>query len=210
MTDPLRLIFLSLLAFGCGALPFSVWVGRWALGKDIRSVGDANPGATNVLRAGGRGWAAAALLLDMLKGSVPVGIAHFAVGVSGAALGLVAIMPVAGHAFSPLLGFRGGKAVATTGGIWIGLTVWEGPLVAGLLLGLGAWLVGADGWAVALTLLGLLIYFWLVPGWWNGAINRPDLVPTLLVAWLGSSAIVLWKHRADLSRPPRVRPSAAS
>jgi glycerol-3-phosphate acyltransferase PlsY len=117
------------LAFLAGSLPFSLWIGQLILGKDIRTVGDANPGATNVLRAGGKGSAALALLLDFFKGSIPVGIAHLWLHWSDWALIFVALAPVLGHAFSPVLGGRGGKAVAVTGGIWCGLTIWEGPLV---------------------------------------------------------------------------------
>ena len=119
-----------LLAFLCGSLPFSVWIGRLALGADIRQFGDANPGATNVLRAGGKGAAAVALLLDFLKGAIPVGLAHFQGGVNGWPLAAVAVAPVLGHAFSPFLGLRGGKAVAVTGGGWGGLTGWGGPAMS--------------------------------------------------------------------------------
>ena len=64
-------------AFVCGSLPFSVWVGRLALGKDIRAFGDGNPGATNVLRAGGKWLGAIAAVLDASKGFIPVGLATF-------------------------------------------------------------------------------------------------------------------------------------
>lgn len=185
------------VAFAAGSLPFSVWLGRWLLGADIRTYGDANPGATNVLRAGGRGAAGVALLLDLLKGSVPVGMAHFLWGWDGWALATVALAPVLGHAFSPLLRFRGGKAVATTGGIWSGLTVWEAPLVGGLLLGLCVAVLGANGRAVMATMLGLLLYFVFTPPAWNLLNVRPALVPTLLAVWVGNSLVLLWKHRAD-------------
>ena len=112
-----------IIGFGCGALPFSVWVGRLALRTDIRSYGDHNPGATNVIRAGGWQWGALALLLDYFKGAIPVGVAHFFMGLEGMALAIVALAPVLGHAYSPFLGFRGGKAVAATFGIWTGLTL---------------------------------------------------------------------------------------
>src|SRR5690242_19021308 len=105
------LIWIS-IAFFCGALPFSVWIGQRVLKKDIRRYGDTNPGATNVLRAGGRGAAALALLLDFLKGALPVALAHFQANFTGWPLVGVALAPVLGHAFSPFLRFKGGKAVA--------------------------------------------------------------------------------------------------
>jgi acyl phosphate:glycerol-3-phosphate acyltransferase len=69
------------------------------------------------------------LLLDVTKGVLPSSSPD-ALGLDGVALALVAALPVAGAAFSPFLGFRGGKALAVTLGTWIGLTLWTIPLVA--------------------------------------------------------------------------------
>lgn len=184
-----------IIGFFSGALPFSVWVGRLALRTDIRGYGDHNPGATNVIRAGGWTWGALALLLDYLKGVIPVGLAHFVVGLSGMSLVLVALAPVLGHAYSPFLGFRGGKAVAVTFGIWTGLTLGEVPLLLGLLLGIWFAVVAVSGWAVMLAMLGLLVYLWLA---------HPD--PVLLAVWVGNSLILAWKHRSELVQPPGLRP----
>ena len=119
-------------AFFCGSLPFSVWLGKIALRKDIRQYGDANPGAANVFRAGSKGWGAIAILLDILKGAIPVGLANYGAGITDWSLALIAIAPVAGHAFSPFLRFKGGKAIAVSLGIWCGLTLYQVPLVLGL------------------------------------------------------------------------------
>lgn len=197
-------ILTFLFAFIAGALPFSVWIGRMALGQDIRRYGDANPGATNVLRAGGKGAAAAALLLDFLKGALPVGIAHFQLGFSGWALVIVALLPVLGHAFSPFLGGKGGKAVATTGGIWCGLTIWEGPTIGGLLLGLATYLFGANGWAVLTAVGAMVLYLALTPTDWNGLAARPETAIIWIVGLL-NLLLLAWKHRSDLSHPPRLR-----
>ena len=67
---------LAVLAFCLGACPFSLWVGKWLLGKDIRSYGDGNPGAINVFRAGGRKAFALAMFLDIGKGIPFVFLAH--------------------------------------------------------------------------------------------------------------------------------------
>ncbi len=109
-------------AFLIGALPLSVWVGSLALGVDVRAFGDGNPGATNVYRAGGRMTAFFALFLDFLKGALPVGTAAYVAGINFPLLAAISLAPVAGHAFSPFLRWRGGKAVAVTFGIWAGLT----------------------------------------------------------------------------------------
>jgi glycerol-3-phosphate acyltransferase PlsY len=193
-----------LLAFATGSLPFSVWIGRLFLGQDIRQRGDANPGATNVLRAGGKGAAALALLLDFAKGALPVLLAHRFWGVTEWWLIVTALAPVAGHAFSPLLGFRGGKAVATTGGIWCGLTAWEGPTLGGLLLLLAYSLLAVDGWAVLIAVAGLVAYLLFTPPAWNGLGVRPELW-VILVVGLGNLLILAWKHRAELARPLRLR-----
>ncbi|HXF61281.1 MAG TPA: glycerol-3-phosphate acyltransferase, partial [Caldilineaceae bacterium] len=101
----------TVAAFLAGSLPFSVWIGRLRLGVDIRAYGDHNPGATNVLRAGGKGAAALALLLDMVKGALPLIAARSTSKISNAWLAPIALAPAFGHAFSPFLGGRGGKAV---------------------------------------------------------------------------------------------------
>lgn len=193
-----------IFAFFCGSLPFSLWVGRWLLGRDIRTVGDSNPGATNVLRAGGRGAAALALALDWIKGSIPVSLAYAGAGFTGWRLVIIALAPVLGHAFSPFLGFRGGKAMAVTGGIWTGLTAWEGPLVGGVTLGIAARFLGANGWAVLAAMTAMLLYFLVVPPLFDHLYARPD-TPTLVAIWLGNVAILALKYRADLAQRPQLR-----
>lgn len=175
-----------------------------ALGKDIRGYGDANPGATNVLRAGGKGAAALALLLDFLKGALPVGIAHFQLGFTGWQLVMVALLPVIGHAFSPFLLGRGGKAVATTGGIWCGLTLWEGPSVGGFLLGISTYLLGANGWAVVTAISGMVLYLIISPVEWNRFAARPHVTTIGIIGGL-NLLLLVWKHRADLRERPRLR-----
>lgn len=189
--------FWLLLSFLAGSLPFSVWIGRMVLGKNIRQYGDANPGATNVLRAGGKVSALLALLLDMLKGALPVGMAHFQLGFTGWALILAALMPILGHAFSPFLNFKGGKAVAVTGGIWMGLTVWEGPTIGGVLMGLLVLVLPANGWVVMLSQLGMLGWLLLTPASWNGLQARPAPFEIAMIG-LGALLILAWKHRSDL------------
>ncbi|MCB0044003.1 MAG: glycerol-3-phosphate acyltransferase [Caldilineaceae bacterium] len=189
----------TLLAFLSGSLPFSLWIGRLALKTDIRTYGDHNPGATNVLRAGGKGAAALALALDMLKGAAPVALAASVGGLYGWSLVPVAIAPVAGHAFSPFLGFRGGKAVAVTGGVWAALTAWEGPTIGGLLLGLFVPFTGANGRAVLLAMTGMLAWLWFTPPAWNGLVTQPPRA-VMPAVWLGQMSIIMWKHRADFRR----------
>lgn len=197
-------LFWTAIGFALGALPFSLWIGRWATGRDIRAFGDHNPGATNVLRAGGRWAAAAALLLDMAKGAFPVGMAFHVLTMHDAWLIPLALAPILGHAFSPLLRSRGGKAVAVTGGVWTGLTAWEAPLVGSVTLLLGTRLFGGNGWAVLFAMTGILSYLLVAPPAWNPWIDRPDRA-TLLIIWAANVAILVWTHRMDLQIPPRLR-----
>ena len=118
-----------------GSLPFSLWIGKIFLRKDIRRFGDGAPGATNVARAGSKALYIVAVLLDAFKGTVPVWLSQMLSGMTGWELTAVAIAPVAGHAFSPFLNFRGGMGMATTFGVWLGLTGWTGPLVMALCIG---------------------------------------------------------------------------
>jgi glycerol-3-phosphate acyltransferase PlsY len=187
------------IAFFCGSLPLSVWLGRIALGKDITQYGDGNPGAANVWRAGSGKWGMLAVLLDFFKGAVPVGLANFALGLEGWQLAAVAIAPILGHAFSPFMGFRGGKALAVTFGIWAGLSLFLIPIILGMFFGLFLWLLKPEGWAVMAGAAGLLVvliaYF-------------PD--PVWLGTWAGMTLILAWKHREDLRQKPRLRSHRSS
>ena len=179
-----------------GSIPFSVIVGKVFLSKDIRDYGDRNPGAANVWRAGGgTGLGMLAVLLDLSKGFLPVFLARYLFGVSGPGLVAVALAPIMGHAFSPFLRFKGGKAVATTFGVWGGFTFFEGPLALGVSMGaIHIWQKN-NAWTVILGFLGLLGYLLL---------RHSD--PFTLSIWAGNAAIVGWKHLAELREPLRVRP----
>jgi acyl phosphate:glycerol-3-phosphate acyltransferase len=183
------------LAFFCGSLPFSVWLGQLALRKDIRQFGDANPGAANVFRAGSKGWGAIAILLDILKGALPVGLANYGAHITDWSLAAIAIAPVAGHAFSPFLRFKGGKAIAVSLGIWCGLTLYQVPLVLGLILGILIALFTNNGWSTVLGFTSLSVYLLIIaaPLW-------------MLGVWLGNVIIIVWKHRADLTQSTTLRP----
>jgi len=118
-----------------GSLPFSLWIGKIFLHKDIRRFGDGAPGATNVARAGSKALYIMAALLDAFKGTAPVCLSQMLSGMAGWELAAVAMAPVVGHAFSPFLNFRGGMGMATTFGVWLGLTGWLGPVVMALCIG---------------------------------------------------------------------------
>jgi glycerol-3-phosphate acyltransferase PlsY len=167
-----------------GAIPFGLILTRFAGLGDIRSIGSGNIGATNVLRTGNKGLAALTLLLDALKGLVPVLIAK-AFGTEAAlAAGLGAFV---GHLYPVWLGFRGGKGVATFAGISLGYS-WMVllPFAAGWLLtafvtrysSLAA-LVGVSVATLTLFILGENMLGWL---------------------YVGLTVLVFFKHRANIAR----------
>lgn len=184
-------LLLTLLSYVLGALPFPLWIGNFLLGKDIRDYGDGNPGATNVLRAGGYPPYILALVLDISKGAFPVGLAYFIFGIQGFAVVPIALAAPLGHAFSPFLSWEGGKSIAAAFGVWIGLTLWQMPLVALVSLVIWSLLIRPSGWAVMMALLMMLIALlvWLTD-------------PVLLAVWVGHALLLIWNHRADLRKRP--------
>lgn len=119
-----------LLGYACGSIPFGLLLTRLSGGGDLRSVGSGNIGATNVLRTGKKGLAAATLLLDLLKGFLPVFIAGQVWGEE--AMAFAAAGAVVGHCYPAWLGFKGGKGVATNAGVAFGLA-WQIGLVYALV-----------------------------------------------------------------------------
>lgn len=202
------MILWTLIGFLFGSLPISVWLGKLVLRTDIRGYGDGNPGGTNVMRAGSRGLGLLAIGLDMLKGAAPVALAHYVFGVAGWPLVPVMLAPILGHAFSPFLGFRGGKALASTFGVWTAMTVPFGPFVMGGAVFVFYKLLTISGWAALAALLALL-GFLLTPAlhWRSPGLAAGPTLP-LLAAWVGTVAIVAWTHRADLWQRPDRRPQA--
>ncbi len=128
-------IAFALLGYLFGSIPFGLLLTRAAGLGDIRRVGSGNIGATNVLRTGNKGLAAATLLLDGLKGAVAVLLAAWLVGHE--AVLWAGVGAVLGHAFPVWLGFKGGKAAATSYGVLIA-AAWPVGLGAGAI-----WLAAA-------------------------------------------------------------------
>ena len=123
------LLAAGILGYLLGSIPFGLLLTRFAGHGDIRGIGSGNIGATNVLRAGGKGLAALTLALDLAKGTVAVMIAS---GWGREAALVAAGCVILGHMFPIWLGFRGGKGVATGLGVLIALA-WPVALVAALL-----------------------------------------------------------------------------
>ncbi|MDE2982477.1 MAG: glycerol-3-phosphate 1-O-acyltransferase PlsY [Gemmatimonadota bacterium] len=187
MTTPL---FLTLAAYAAGAVPSAFWVGRFLYGKDLRTLGSCNLGATNVFRVLGWRPAAVVMVADVFKGFAPVwwfpGLDGQEAAVWPVIYGAAAIV---GHVYSFWVGFKGGKGVATSGGVLIAMA----PMVA--LAGLGAWLltmlatrtvsVASMAAALAVGILGVVM---------------PDFDLPVRV-FLGFIAVfVIWAHRSNIRR----------
>jgi glycerol-3-phosphate acyltransferase PlsY len=174
------------LVFGylLGSIPFGLLITRAAGAPDIRAIGSGNIGATNVLRTGRKGLAAATLFCDALKGTIAVIVAaHF--GANAALIaGLGAFL---GHLFPVWLKFKGGKGVATYIGVLTGL-FWPAAL-----LFCGIWLVVAA--AFRYSSLAALIASALTPlGLWFA--EQPNIAAAFLLL-----TVLLWiKHRENIAR----------
>ena len=116
-------VFYVLTAFFLGSLPFGHWLAL-VRGVDLRSHGSGNTGATNVGRVLGKKWGIFVFVLDLGKGWIAVDLAQRIGNLPETWSVTVGVFAVLGHVFSPWLGFRGGKGVATSAGILIGLAPW--------------------------------------------------------------------------------------
>lgn len=193
--DRMAAALFTIAGFLLGSIPFSLLVGRLFASKDIRSVGDGNPGAANAWKAGGWKAGLAGGLLDYAKGAVPVALAHYAAGVTGWALVPVALAPVLGHAYSPFLKGRGGKAILVTFGIWTGVVSFWGPLVFGALLGIFYLVQDENAWSVMLGMTAFLVFL---------IIREPELY--IVAIWAGNMAVLAQKHGKGLRNSMRWKP----
>ncbi|CAK0768399.1 Glycerol-3-phosphate acyltransferase [Gammaproteobacteria bacterium] len=178
-------ILLLLFAYLAGSLSSAILVCRWLGLSDPREFGSGNPGATNVLRLGGKRAAALTLLGDALKGTVPV-LAGHALQVSPAALAGIGLAAFLGHLYPIFFGFRGGKGVATALGVQFGLYWPIGASVAAL------WLFMAL--VVRISSLSALVSMGVSPliiGWW-----WPD--PALLGMGVVITVLLFWRHRSNI------------
>ena len=229
----MQLWLCPLLAFLLGSIPFGLLIAK-AKGIDIRQHGSGNIGATNVLRVVGKNYGITCFMLDALKGFLPVVIAlslirmenhdtslalsclrPFAITLppdrqfTGQLLHVVTgLMAILGHNYSPWVGFKGGKGMATSAGVLLGLYPFFGVLLLGLV-----WItlflttryvsVASIGAAAALpivTHLGARFHHVnndraMPTLWQSGTWNKPLFAFTVAIALLA-----IWKHRANIRR----------
>jgi glycerol-3-phosphate acyltransferase PlsY len=177
-------LYAAIIGYALGSIPFGLLLTRLTGAGDLRSIGSGNIGATNVLRTGRKGLAAATLLLDLGKGLCAVLLVRHLI--PGAEI-WAALATVIGHCFPVWLGFRGGKGVATAMGVVTGLgwpmglvyaVVWLGMLAVTRISSL-AGMCAAVSAPLAAWALGYVVY-----------------APVLVAI----AALVIWLHRTNIAR----------
>ena len=186
----------AVLAYLLGSLSFAVIVSRVMGLNDPRSYGSKNPGATNVLRSGSKPAAALTLLLDGVKGWLPVALVVAWGGAWGLGAGTVAVVGLAaflGHLYPVFFGFKGGKGVATAAGVLLGISGWLGLAV------LLTWLFMAGVFrysSLAALTAALSAPAYYVLG--DQALGRPE--PWIAATVMVMSALLIWRHRENIQR----------
>ncbi len=175
-----------LVAYLLGSISSAIVVSKLMKLPDPRASGSGNPGATNVLRVGGKRAGAITLLGDLLKGLIPVIVARV-LGFSEAVVAMTALAAFVGHLFPVYFGFKGGKGVATGLGVLLGLS----PALAGIVLGIWCLILALFRYSslAALTAVVLgLVYAW-------------DEIPAdYYIVYVIITIAILWRHRANIVR----------
>jgi len=176
-------------AYLLGAVPTSFVAGKLGRGIDLRAHGSRNLGATNVFRILGWKYAIPVVLVDIAKGAVPVALFGAWSGLGAAWAAAFGATAVLGHVFSPFVGFRGGKGVATAAGMFIALA----PLAVAIALpvwGLSLWLTGY----VSVSSIVASVTF---PVWVR--LTEPA-AQAAFYASLGLAGLIVFSHRANIRR----------
>ena len=180
-------------AYLIGGIPFGFLIGKMR-GVDVRTVGSKNIGATNVFRTVGKKWGLIAFVCDVLKGLLPTLTArHFAADLSWLPL-CVGVACVVGHMLTPYMKFKGGKGVATSFGMMLGLI----PALVGTAFVVFAVVFACShfislGSCVSSAFLAVAIWFPIL-----GTRGSDDLPQCILVTLI--ALFIIWKHRSNIGR----------
>ncbi|MCY9697419.1 glycerol-3-phosphate acyltransferase [Paenibacillus alginolyticus] len=188
----------TVCAFLSGSFMFSYWLGLIAK-KNLKTVGDGNPGALNLWKAAGYKLGVVVIILDFLKGYL---ILLFILGyekVQGYSIISISLAPIIGHAFSPFLKGKGGKAIAVTFGVWSALSSFEASLAFAVVLAIllsaikvinrgKSTSTEADGLQVVVGFLLLGAYLYM-----------RDYSDAILWVWLGNFLLLVYTHRYELA-----------
>jgi glycerol-3-phosphate acyltransferase PlsY len=197
----MQTVLIVLAAYLLGSVSFAIVVSRALALPDPRSYGSKSPGATNVLRSGSKAAAVLTLLGDAGKGWLAVWLAAAFSGaatVDGLAAPLAGVAVFVGHLYPVFHRFRGGKGVATAGGVLLGFDPWLG------LATVATWVVFALFFRISSLAALAAALFASFYAWWLFGL-RP-----LLAAVLAIALLLVWRHRANIGRlaagtEPRIR-----
>jgi glycerol-3-phosphate acyltransferase PlsY len=192
-----------------GSIPFGLILTRLAGLGDVRRIGSGNIGATNVLRTGNKGLAALTLVLDALKGTAAVLFGHYFGAQHGVAIDamlLAGLGAFLGHIFPVWLGFKGGKGVATYIGVIAGI-YWPAAVIFCLVwIGTAVLTRYSSLSALVAAVVTPLFVLW-TSGSWGGvpsslAAEGTEMLDAWACGWLATimTALLLWKHRANIGR----------
>jgi len=187
IVETLRIVLPVLFSYTLGSIPFGLWLGIWLRGMDIRQHGSKNIGATNTMRVLGKKLGAAALACDMAKGLVPVVFAGYCSSWPYLPLvcGLAAIL---GHTFSLYLRFTGGKGVATSAGVFLGLAPFPTLFGAAVFFTVvGTTRMVSAGSISAAVAIAAAVFFFSTP-------------PAIQAVALLVAVLVIVKHRGNIKR----------
>jgi len=181
--------FAILAAYLIGGIPFGYLIVKLRTGRDVRSMGSGNIGATNVLRTTGRAWGVLTLVLDIAKGWVACALMERAAGASPEWIAAAGAAVVLGHAFPVYLRFQGGKAVASFVGVALHLAPWALAAAAAVFV----ITVAATRYISLGSILGAALFPFAV---W--ILYHPG--PAVLAAVTFCAAFIIWRHRSNIQR----------
>jgi glycerol-3-phosphate acyltransferase PlsY len=182
-------ILSTVLAYLLGGLPFGYWFVRLTSGRDIRTMGSGNIGATNVQRSIGMKAGVVVLCLDILKGFLAVWLAAKLTRGNTAALALAVAAVMLGHCYPVFLRFKGGKAVAC----FVGAFLYLAPLALLITTAVFVAVVALSKYISLGSILGALVFpfaLWLT--------DRPPRA--ILYASVFAAALVIYRHKANIAR----------
>ena len=189
MPPPLALTCSAVLAYLIGGLPFGYWFVRLSYGRDIRTVGSGNIGATNVHRSAGGKAGLIVLLLDICKGFVAVWLAAVISRHDPRALALSAFFVMLGHCYPVFLHFRGGKAVAC----YVGAFLYIVPVALAVTAVAFIAVAALTRYISLASLIGVLVF--PLAAWQIARSPQP-----ILVASIAAALLIIFRDQANLAR----------
>lgn len=216
----MQLWFCPVLAFLLGSIPFGLLIAR-AKGIDIRQHGSGNIGATNVLRVVGKKYGISCLLLDALKGFIPVVVAisviqyegmknpmsigalagyaqDFSISTAQIFQVLTGLCAVLGHNYTPWAGFKGGKGIATSAGVFIALM--PAAIVILIVIWVLTFLISRYVSLASIVAAAALPLVTLWGSWFHGKIQNGTWNKSLFVFTVILAVLAIWKHRSNIVR----------